>query len=80
MADTITSSDTLKIECLFVDGDTRTITLNNPRSNLTASEITALEQVIATNNLLIGDKYGGDFKRITKASRVRTQRTTLDIS
>lgn len=80
MADKTTTTDILKIELLFIDGDTRTLSLNNPRSNLTEADITALETVIATNNLFVGDKYGGAFKRIEKATKTRTVRTILDIA
>lgn len=80
MADTQTTSDTLKINTLFVDGDTRTITLKNPRSDLQSSDIESLDNFMKTNNILIGDKYGSDFRRIEEAKRVRTTTTTLDLS
>lgn len=80
MADVQTTSDTLKIENLFVDGDTRTITLKNPRNDLQSSDIASLNTFMQTNNILIGDKYGSDFRRIETATKVHKVDTKLDLS
>lgn len=80
MADVQTNTETLKIEGLFVDGDTRTITLKNPKSNITTSEILTLQTFMQANNVIIGDKYGGTFGRIESVTRVNEQRTTIDLS
>lgn len=84
MADKTTTSNELKIENLFVDGDTRTITLKNPKTNIQKSEITALENLILngaqSNSLLIGDKYGSDFKRIQTVRRISKQTIEYDLS
>lgn len=84
MADKVTESSELKIENLFDDGDTRTITLKNPISGITTSQIQNLEQVIlngnAANSLLIGDKYGSDFKRIQEVKTVNKNIVEYDIS
>lgn len=80
MADTISSSRELKIENGFVDGDTRTITLKNPRTDLTSADITALETLMHQSNPIIGDKWGGTFGKIVSAKVVNTQRKKLDIS
>lgn len=79
MADTITSSDELKIENLFVDGDTRTITLKNPKATIAASEIASLNAIMQNSQILVGDKWGGTFGRITSVNRVTTERKKLDI-
>ena len=42
MADIIKTAYNLVIETVFVDGDTRTITIKNPRSNISQSDITDL--------------------------------------
>lgn len=81
MADKITTTNELKIENLFVDGDTRTITLKNPKATIETSEITALETLIkngsdGSTSLLIGDKYGSDFKQIWEVRK--TSKTTMD--
>lgn len=81
MADQTRTTE-LKIETLFVDGDTRTITLKNPKSTITTTEIQDLERLMLNGDgetLIIGDKYGGEFKKITKATRVTTVTSPLDI-
>lgn len=84
MANKTTSTYELKIENLFVDGDTRTITLKNPKDTITTGEITALETLIKNGtgeaSLLIGDKYGGDFRRIEEVRRIEKAVTEFDIS
>lgn len=80
MADVQTNTQTLKIEGLFVDGDTRTITLKNPKSNITTSEILTLQTFMQANNVIIGDRYAGTFGRIESVTRVNEQRTTIDLS
>lgn len=83
MADKTTTSDELKIENLFVDGDTRTIKLKNPKPTITTNEIMQLESLIkngdGTQSVLIGDKYGSDFHRIQKVTKVSTTKTKFDL-
>lgn len=74
-----TTSTTLKIENLFVDGDTRTITLKNPKSDITTQDITNLETFMQQNNIIIGDKYNGTFGKIGSVKRISETRTKLDI-
>lgn len=84
MADKITTVNELKIENLFVDGDTRTITLKNPKTEITTAEITALETLIKNGtgeeSILIGDKYGSDFRQIWEVRRIRKTTIEYDIS
>lgn len=80
MADTQTNTESLKIEGLFVDGDTRTITLKNPKTEITSSEILNLQNFMQANNIIIGDRYSGTFGRIESVTRVTEQRTVLDLS
>ena len=79
MADTVKSSYILKIKLGFADGDTRTINLDNPRNDLTATEIYEVSQFIKNNNLLLGDKYGADSAGILFADKIASTKTTLDI-
>ena len=79
MSDIYKQSYILKIKLGFADGDTRTINLDNPRNDLTASEIYEVSQFIKTNNLLLGDKYGADSAGILTADIVQTAKTTLDL-
>lgn len=80
MADTVKTYSILKIKLGFNDGDTRTISLDNPRGNLTAANIYELSQFIKTNNLLLGDKTGADSSGILTADIVETARVNIDIT
>ena len=74
--DTITSSREGKLLVKFYDGDTRTITIDNPKTNLTATQIKSFvsTNLVATQPL-IGDKTGASlvgaesFKIIDKSDR-----------
>lgn len=79
MADTTSTSRELKFEALFVDGDTRTFNIKNPKSNVSQSEISALNQYMQSKNILIGDKYGGRFGKLTSAATVNKTTVTLDL-
>jgi len=79
MSDIYKQSYILKIKLGFADGDTRTINLNNPRSDLTAAEIYEVSQFIKNNNLLLGDKYGADSAGILTADKIASTKTTLDL-
>lgn len=79
MPDIIKTENTLKLDYNFVDGDTRTNNIKNPKDNITAEQIGALETKIRANNLIIGDKSGATFARI-KATKIRKTTTTFDIN
>lgn len=79
MADLVKTEITLRIDTVFVDGDTRTITLKNPRDNLTSSDISSLNTFMQTNNIIVGDKAGGTFGKIKAATTVQKNTITLDI-
>lgn len=80
MADIVKQTETLKIDNLFVDGDTRVINIKNPKADISQEDITELQTFMQTNNIIIGDKYGGTFGRINKVTRVTDSRLYLDIS
>ncbi len=80
MADKITMTSTLSVETIYTDADTRTFNLPSPRAGLSSADITNLSNYLAENNLLIGDKTGAQFGRITKATRVTKETTLLDIT
>ena len=79
MADVTKTNSELLIECLFRDGDTRTIILKNPRSNLEDTNIENLETFMSTNNIIIGDREGSDFWKIKKAFMRNTTTKYLDL-
>ena len=73
--DTLTTKKVVELEAAFADGDTRTISLDNPIENFATeglSTVDALEQEILTGNLLIGDLTGAAF---TGFKEVRTKTT-----
>ena len=80
MADVVKTSLSLIIENVFVDGDTRSVTLKNPRSDISESQITELNSFLQETNILIGDKDGATFGRIRKVTRRNSTTTYLDIS
>jgi len=79
MADIVKSASLLNIECVFLDGDTRTIALKNPISNISSSDIENLETFMQTENIIIGDKDSSDFRKIKRAVKRETTTTYLDL-
>ena len=77
MADKTTSTNELKIVAGFADGDERTIRYPNPKSNITAEQINALNA--SASSVLIGDKYGAPFNMFLDASIISKTTTKLDI-
>lgn len=75
---TTTTEKTIKFDCGFVDGDTRTITMKNPRSDITTAEITELNAFIRANNLLLGDQTGAIFAGFHKVRVGTTTTRTID--
>ena len=80
MADQVKDTTTLKLNFLFVDGDTRSLTLKNPKTNITASSIESLQTFMRTSNVIIGDRDGGTFGRIDSATRITERKVYLDYS
>ena len=78
MADRAVVKSTLSLVAEFHDGDTRTITLDNPKSNLTAEEI--LDTTNGAKEVLIGDKTGAPFLRWASAKKISATTTYLDLS
>ncbi|MBR6889047.1 MAG: hypothetical protein IKN16_11495 [Selenomonadaceae bacterium] len=79
MADIIKTSSALNIECVFLDGDTRTITLKNPRSDISSSDIENLQTFMKDNNIIIGDRDLSDFRYIKIAVKRNITTKYLDL-
>lgn len=79
MADTTKTTKNLKVDCDFVDGDTRAFNIKNPKSTITADDITDLNTYMQVNGVLVGDKMSATFLRIAKASTVTKTTVNLDI-
>lgn len=78
MADTVKSSDQLRITATFDDGDDRNIYIDEPRPNLQWSAIEALDSLAA--GVLIGDRYGSTFVRFHKATYIEKTITDIDLT
>ena len=68
----------LKILLGFGDEDDRTLTLQNPRENLTNTEIQAFATAAAP--VLVGDKYSAAFTRVKKAFYFEKTTVTIKYS
>ena len=77
MADKVETSKTLKIVAGFADGDERTISIENPRANVTAADIKALDSL--ASGVIVGDKYGAPFTAFKDAGVYETTKVILDI-
>ncbi len=82
MADTITNDYNLLFETVYVDGDTRTLTLRNPidSEDISEEDIQAFSQLIANSHMLIGDRNGAAFSKIGKVRYRRTTTIKFDLS
>lgn len=78
MADTYKNTRQVKLQAAFDDGDTRIITLDNPREGLTESDITALNSL--ATGVLIGDKTGAAFTGFVAAKYVDGTEITIDLN
>ncbi len=78
MADVVKTKGTLSIEAEFTDGDTRTITIENPVANLSASAVNAVASL--AGGVLIGDKEGADFFRFKSAKKSSVTVTYHDLT
>lgn len=79
MADKITTVRELKLVGKFTDNDTRTISIDNPKENLTKEQINAVGALGKSTNVLIGDKTGADFKEFVEAKTITKKTTQLDL-
>ena len=77
MADTVKTSNQLKLVAGFADGDERTISIDNPSATVSAAAIKALDSL--ASGVIIGDKYGAAFKRFKDAGIQETTTVQLDI-
>ena len=80
MADIIKTTNELKFELAFADGDTRIFRLRNPRSGSLETAIGEINSLILQNQLVIGDKAGGAFTGIYRVTRINRNSYILDLS
>ena len=80
--DTLTSSQSLKYELGFADGDTRALSLKNPKLNLADSDVNAVKSffVASDTSLVVGDKEGADFLKFNSIELVEKTKRDLDLT
>lgn len=77
MADTYKESKVLSIVAEFTDGDDRTITLSNPKTNITWAQIEALNA--SASAVLVGDRAAANFYRMKSAFTRKTTTMYFDL-
>lgn len=77
--DKITEKNELTLVAGFVDNDTRTITQDSPKDNLTAADIKAFEAVCKSTKAIIGDKGSADFYEFKAAKTKKSKKTEIDL-
>ena len=78
MADTIKTSAELKWDLMFSDGDTRAVTLKNPRTSVTLSDVSSI--MTTYGNVFIGDVNGAPYTGFTNARKVAKTTRDLDLA
>ena len=79
MADTQTTTSTVKLTAEFNDGSEVTITQNNPSNSNLAEKINAFSNFVKTNNVLISAKSDAQFNRIKQAVTRNVVETEYDL-
>ena len=81
MADVVKNKKTLTLVNKFSDGDSRTITLDDPNTSLNlGAKLASISSFMRENNLIIGDKEGADFVNIESAKVQQQKITYLDLN
>lgn len=78
--DTLTSANELKLNFAFEDGDTRLVTLPNPKPGLTGTQIAEVGTWAHTNQPIIGDRAGASTTGIFEAYKLETSKLQLDLT
>lgn len=81
MADKTVTDYTLKMVAKFADGDTRTLTVDDPTSaDSIGAQIYELQTFLQNNSVIIGDKAGASFTAFDYANKVQKTQSILDLS
>ena len=79
MADKTVTVRQAKLNSHYVDNDTRMLTFDDPKANLSKTDIKTLEAYMVTNQPLLGDKGGAAFNRFDSAHVIEKTVVTLDL-
>lgn len=81
MADSTYTDYSLQMLAEFADGDTRTLSMDNPNSaSSLGAAVYSLQSFLQNNSIIIGDKTGAAFTQFRYANKVTKNKTVLDIS
>lgn len=78
MADVTKTERTVSVVAEFADGDDRTITLPNPRGDLTWADIEVLNA--SASAVLVGDRAAANFYRMKEAFTRSVDTMYLDLT
>lgn len=79
MADKVTSVSELKLKTVYYDGDDRTLTVDNPIDDISATQIKELGSFMKETQPILGDKTGAAFVGISTAKVVSQTKTDFDL-
>lgn len=80
MADKTTTTETVQIMAEFADGDTRTLSIENPSSaESIGAAVYNLQTFLQNNSVLLGDKAGAAFSRFAYANMLIKTKSVLDL-
>ena len=79
-ADTVSSSREGKLVVSFYDSDDRTLTIDNPKSNITAAQINSFVEQMKTDQPVIGDKTGASVVGAQSFKIIEKTETKLDLN
>lgn len=80
MADKTTTTETVQIMAEFADGDTRTLSIENPSSaESIGAAVYNLQTFLQNNSVLLGDKAGAAFSRFAYANMLIKTKNVLDL-
>ena len=78
--DTITSSREGKLVVEFYDGDNRTVTIDNPKTNATAAQVNAVVDWMKVNQPIVGDKTGASLTGASSYKIIEKTERKLDLT
>lgn len=79
-ADTVTSSNYLKFNWTFADGDYRILSIPNPKTSNITGDVAELVESVVQHGLLLGDAAEGTVTGVSQVYREETTKTKLDLA
>ena len=79
-ADTVTSSCEGKLVVEFYDGDNRTLSVPDPKTNLTSAQVNAFVNQMVIDQPIVGDKFGSSVVGASSFKVIEKTETKLDLA